>query len=63
MSRITATWNPQRATETKVRYLSGFDEMDKVTKLDFLQDFIGELTDKYNATLDEVKNGRLQSKV
>ena len=57
MSRITATWNPQRATETKVRYLSGFDEMDWLSKADFLQGFIGELTDKYNETLEGIKNG------
>lgn len=46
--RLSATFNPERGEET-VLVLKGMEEVDRVTRLDFLQDVIGELQTRYDA--------------
>lgn len=53
-SQITFTWNPENLEETKVSYSVGYDELSRIEKLDFLQDAIGTLTEKYNLTLKKL---------
>lgn len=59
-NQITLTWNTDLSPETKITYSKGYECLERIEKLDFLQDCIGDLTKKYNAELDnlrEKKNG------
>lgn len=46
--QITISWNGE---ETTVTLSQGWNELDRVTKLDNLQDAIADLTDLYNSML------------
>ena len=51
-SQITLSWNVELSPETKITYSEGYDRLERIEKLDFLQDAIGNLTEKYNSELD-----------
>ena len=51
-SQITCSWNLSRLEETRVAYAESFEELNRIEQLDFLQDILGILTDKYNLILE-----------
>lgn len=51
MARITLTWNPKIYENTKVTFSSDFDGISRIEKLDFLQDAICDLEERYNQEL------------
>jgi hypothetical protein len=57
-NQITLSWNTRQSPETKITFSEGYGYLERIEKLDFLQDAIGELTEKYNTELDKftVKN-------
>jgi hypothetical protein len=44
--RITATWNAARGDETKIT-VTGLDGIVDIAQLDFLQDVMCDITDRY----------------
>lgn len=53
-ARITTTWNPESNTsETKTTYSQDWNGLSNLEKADHLKDVIDELTDVYNAILED----------
>lgn len=48
--KISCSWDYDRIDETKIVYKFGNEE--RIARLDFLQDCIGILTEKYNEVLE-----------
>jgi hypothetical protein len=48
---IKATWQPHKAEDTAVSFTRSFDSLSKIEKLDFMQDVIAMLHEKYELVL------------
>jgi hypothetical protein len=48
---IKATWQPHKEEDTSVKFSKSFNDLNKIEKLDFLQDVIAELHSKYELIL------------
>lgn len=51
---ITATWNPDRAEETKVSFGIGYSVLSRIERLDFLADVLHDVTKKYQSELNKI---------
>ena len=52
---MKATWQPHKDEETDVKFSKSFDALHKIEKLDFLQDVIATLHNKYESLLTTVE--------
>lgn len=50
---INATWQPDKTKETAVKFSAAFNNLSKIEKLDFLQDVMGELNEKYEEIMEK----------
>ncbi|MBS4050309.1 MAG: hypothetical protein KGZ69_03800 [Methylomonas sp.] len=53
MIRITCTWTPDKNEETTISLSEDFIKSDPLTKLDFVQDIVGEINELYGLCFDE----------
>ena len=53
VGKITCTWSTNRGEETRVSFNGEYDRMNRLSKLDFLQDAIYELNCEYDKIYGE----------